>query len=202
MAAPSGSLEQTEQPRLHFIESRLTPPTFPSKQIAENLRYSEMGISKARSELEANQLCDVTRKGKEMRLRFPYSSQELWDKAEPLLRTPLLKQHWIQWGKPAQDVKRAGVSALSQFSNLADDATPRFALKKQGFLRLLEQGELYGCPDRHEADACIEAWSYDPTLLSDEKTVDPLSLYLSLRDNPDERIQSALTDMMEVLAWR
>lgn len=173
-----------------------------SKQIAQLTGYSEMGISKARSELEANQLCEVKREGRESHMRFPASARELWEKAMPLLGSPVQKRHWVQWGQAPRTVKRAGISALSEQSSLADDAIPVFALKKQAFKALLEQAELHGCSDRFEADACVEAWKYDPALLSDGDVVDSLSLFLSLRNNPDERVQGALADMMEEFSWR
>ncbi len=173
-----------------------------SKQIAAKLGYSEMGISKARSELEANRLCEIIRKGKELRLRFTLSSRKLWDTANPLLRSPVDRRHSVKWSQSVRVAKLAGVSALSQRSSLADDDIPTYALMKRDFQHLLEQGELYGCSDRHEADALIEAWSYDPNLLTQQNVVDPLSLLLSLRDNPDERVQSELVTMVELFPWR
>ena len=44
-------------------------------------------------------------------------------------------------------------------------------------------------------------WRYDPTLLSEEDVADRLSLYLSLKDNPDERIEGALRELMEGIRW-
>ena len=35
----------------------------------------------------------------------------------------------------------------------------------------------------------------------DGQTVDPLSLYLSLRGTSDERIESALNDLMKGIQW-
>jgi hypothetical protein len=35
----------------------------------------------------------------------------------------------------------------------------------------------------------VEVWRYDPFLLSNDKYVDDLSLVLSLKDEPDERVQ-------------
>lgn len=173
-----------------------------SKQIAGKLGYSEMTISKARSELEANQLCEVSRQGKELQLRFIFAPSELWIQAQSLLRSPVQKRHWVHWDQPEASARLAGISALSQRSNLADDKIHTFALKKQNFRLLMEQGKFHECEDRHEANARIESWSYDPTLLSDENAVDPLSLYLSLRDNPDERVQSELESMMDKFQWR
>lgn len=173
-----------------------------SKQVAAQLGYSEMAISKARTELEVNRLCTIVRKGKEIHARFNLSAQALWKDALPLLRTPVAKRHWIQWKGPVADARLAGISALARVSDLADDAIPTYAMKRQAFQSLLEQGKVHGCPDRHEAHARIEAWSYAPALLADKPAVDPLSLYLSLREDPDERVQLAMSSMMEDLAWR
>lgn len=173
-----------------------------SKQVAGLLGYSNMAISKARTELEINKLCVIVRKGKEIQTRFNQSAQELWRDALPMLRTPVAKRHWVQWKGPVADARLAGISALARVSDLAEDAIPTYAMKKQAFQSLLEQGKVHGCPDRHEAHARIEAWNYAPALLADGPAVDPLSLYLSLREDPDERVQLAMSSMMEDLAWR
>jgi len=48
----------------------------------------------------------------------------------------------------------------------------------------------------------IQRWRYSPAILADDRrTVDRLSLYLSLRDSADERIQSALSRMLEGVKW-
>ena len=46
-----------------------------------------------------------------------------------------------------------------------------------------------------------QLWAYSPTLLPGTNSVDPLSLILSLQDNPDERIQLALDELKEQLPW-
>jgi hypothetical protein len=46
-----------------------------------------------------------------------------------------------------------------------------------------------------------QVWSYTPAPLPDSKTVDPLSLALSLQDEVDERIQQALGELKEHLPW-
>ena len=53
-----------------------------------------------------------------------------------------------------------------------------------------------------ESGALIEIWSYAPSVLSSEgETVDRLSLYLTLRNSPDERVQGELATMMEGMQW-
>ena len=47
----------------------------------------------------------------------------------------------------------------------------------------------------------VQVWRYEPGMQAKEKTVDPLSLWLSLRDTRDDRIQMALDDVEEQFLW-
>jgi len=56
-------------------------------------------------------------------------------------------------------------------------------------------------PQNHAA-CCIQFWSYEPPRSNiPHGTVDPFSLYLSLKDDHDERIQMCLDEMMENVKW-
>ncbi|MGF6314220.1 hypothetical protein [Pseudomonas frederiksbergensis] len=59
----------------------------------------------------------------------------------------------------------------------------------------------YEVPQNHAA-CCIQFWSYDP-LYNNTATgaVDPFSLYLSLKDEHDDRVQMCLDEMMENVKW-
>ncbi len=45
----------------------------------------------------------------------------------------------------------------------------------------------------------VEVWTYPPTSLSRDNAVDPLSLYLSLRDHVDDRVEQARETLAAVL---
>jgi hypothetical protein len=52
----------------------------------------------------------------------------------------------------------------------------------------------------------IEVWKYEPKILSNEfkinnNAVDPLSLYLSIKNNYDERIEMAMEQLIEKIIW-
>lgn len=173
-----------------------------SKEISSRAGYSRASISTACAELEQNHLCKTFRKGKEQRIEFSRPPQDLWKVALPLLKSPVRKTHWVKWQQPVPEARLAGISALSQLSSLADDRIPTFAMAERDIREGLEQGRFHGCADKHEADALLEAWSYDPGLSTLGEAVDTLSLYLSLRKNPDERAQSELAAMMEDFSWR
>lgn len=46
-----------------------------------------------------------------------------------------------------------------------------------------------------------ELWHYNPALVPESETVDPLSLTLSLQGNTDERVQLALDELKERFPW-
>lgn len=173
-----------------------------AKDLSVRLGYSRSSLSNATSELEHHHLCQTYRKGKEQRITFTGTGKDLWEAGFPLLWSPVRKTQFVTWDRPPQCAKRAGISALAQQSQLAEDPLPVFALPEKIIRHGLEQGQFHGCVERYSADAQLEAWRYGPSLVSDGPNVDPLSLYLSLCMNPDERVQAALVDMLEVIPWR
>lgn len=48
-----------------------------------------------------------------------------------------------------------------------------------------------------ESTCKVELWNYSPKLLAKEKSVDKLSLYLSLKDSSDERVQDARKELLK-----
>lgn len=50
--------------------------------------------------------------------------------------------------------------------------------------------------DKEYGTCRIEVWKYDPKLLTHTGTVDKLSLFLSLKDNEDERVKIELDNLI------
>jgi hypothetical protein len=95
----------------------------------------------------------------------------------------------------------AGLSALATYSALAEPAVPVVALDRVKARSLQGVRGVQELPTADEAELEVEVWSYKPGLLSEGAAVDRLSLYLSLRDDTDERVQSALDEMMRGVTW-
>ena len=55
--------------------------------------------------------------------------------------------------------------------------------------------------DKQFGENEIQVWKYNPKMLSTEGVVDKLSLYLSLKDNDDERIQIELERLINEMPW-
>lgn len=171
----------------------------PLGRVATLLDYSAMAISKAQDELQTAHLCEVVRTGRTVFLQFVAHGKVLWEKAEPLLATPVRRTQWIRWGQPRARALAAGMTALSEVSMLMDDPIPTYAMRDRFLARALEKGEIIGCEGREEAEARLESWKYDPCILSDDNIVDRYSLYLSLRQSADERVQKEIRVLVKGL---
>ena len=173
----------------------------PLKEVAKKTRYSPMMTTKVKDELEALQICKSTRSGRSMIMDFMATGQPLWEQVSSHLVSPVKKNKWVRWDQPDHPGLLAGMSALSRRTMIADDRLPTYALPLAAFQELLEKGTIVGCPDAEHAKARIEIWSYVPDLLSEGPTVDPLSLYLSLRDATDERVLQQLEELIQEVKW-
>jgi DNA-binding MarR family transcriptional regulator len=183
----------------HLLSKSLTGKSL--KEIAQEVQYSPIMLSKVKDELEAADVCKIVRNGRSLVLEFTASGRPLWDRVQPMMASPVKKTRWVRWDRPAAPALLAGMSALSQRTMIADDRIPTYALGYKTFESNLELGVLSDCQEAEQASALIEVWSYPPQRLSDHKWVDPLSLYLSLRHSQDERIQQQLEQLIEEGAW-
>lgn len=173
---------------LHDLKEGLTPSS-----MAQKLDYSQMTMTRAFDELQAANLGEIIRQGKERRWYFKENKPELWKQAKVFLRSPIKNRTWLTKRKP---LIVAGLSALSHFSNLNEPSLPIFAIGPAQW-KALKNSSIVEVPSSEEALIELEIWHYNPNLFSKNKIVDPYSLYLSLENVKDERVETALEDMME-----
>ena len=79
---------------------------------------------------------------------------------------------------------------------LADDRKTTIAVYRRD-LHEVKNAERIFSADPESSSYKVEVWNRKPWLFSQEKAVDPISLYFSLRTEPDERIQSELEGVMK-----
>jgi hypothetical protein len=171
------------------------------QEIAGTVGYSAIMMTKVKAELESAEISESVREGRATTLHFLHEGRRLWEHALPFCSSPIKKKHWVQWDTPAYPALMAGMSALSRRTMIEDDRLPTFALGHKTYLSNLETGFYRGSPGPDEANVCLEAWNYEPKILGDNELVDPLSLYLSLQDSPDERVQQQLEQLIEEMRW-
>ena len=167
--------------------------------VANLLGYSAMMMTKIKSELLSLEFCTEKAKGRSRRIIFSMNLEQLWLKGVDYMRSPVFRTYFFS-GKIA-DIKLAGTSALAEKSLLQPDKLPTFAVWKNRLKSFVKKKSLIEIENEEVADFIVEEWYYDPESISEKDTVDPLSLYLSLRRNPDERIQIAIEEMLEKVTW-
>ncbi len=156
-----------------------------------------MSMSRALNELVSTQVAKVERIGRERVVSFTESHKTVWQKAFPRLRNPVSKIVRIsEQDLHRQDVLPAGITALSTLSMLSESTYPEYALSRDVW-KVMEKAGVEKIPMEESGTCLLQVWCYDPKVLEVDGHVDPFSLYLSLQDETDERIEMALEEMME-----
>ncbi len=188
---------------------------FSLRELSRRTGYSAMTFTKVQDELEVCGLCDIEQVGRSKYIHFKFKGKKLWNKSLPFLRSPVRSVKALREIPSKVSIIRSGISALSEYTLINPDRIPTYAIKESVFRKALMNGEAVVTSDRDEAVAMIELWAYDPgfiELLDDNSMfkdvelkqnqfVDKLSLFLSLRNDPNERVQGELERMMESVSW-
>ncbi len=174
------------------------------QDLATRLPYTPMTMTRVANELEAAGLADVERIGRNRWLSFDADKKSLWNRALPMLTSPVSHTDWVVLPKVGPDMRKlrlAGETALAASTDLGAPSTTCRATRAEAWRDLKKYG-VVAVPYAEMANTALQIWRYDPAALSTTGAVDPLSLYLSLRDrHSDDRIALALDELMETLPW-
>ena len=176
------------------------------KQLAGILHYTPMVITNAVNNLKYHEIC-TTIGEKEKYIRFNLEIPEMWNDLEKrnLLVNPVFKKVFTDEKPSGVKMVHSNFSALPDYSDMNPGRQEFYALDKSAFYNLKKNDKLANL-NEHEGDFCLELWKYDPVVIADQlrvgnAVVDPISLYLSLKNSADERIQDALERIIEKYIW-
>ena len=176
------------------------------KEIAEYRGYSAMAVTKAVENLNYCELIEITG-AKEKMIRFKLERHELWNDAihRNLLIDTVIKRVYIDEKPNDIFLLLTNASALPEYTDMNPSRQLYYAIEKNIFYGLLKSN-LFRNLNEHEGKYCLEIWKYNPERLvaempNDSAVVDPLSLYLSLKNSHDERIEMAMEQIIEKFIW-
>lgn len=178
--------------------------------LAAVMRYSAMSIGRAFEELEAHGLARVKVRGRGKHITFNQPSRDLFEAALPRLRSPVKAEHWFRSPKLAEDInsfalvehlQAGGESALAQRSTMSRPRIMRFAAGPKDWNRIQSSEFTIEVSQNEDPDFGVDAWWYDPDIVSGGNDVDALSLYLQFRNHPDERLEAAADQLLEDFQW-
>jgi len=171
-------------------------------EVVSDLGYTAMTLSRAVKEITAAGIATLRTEGKARWLHTDRTAAETWERAKPLLRSPIKRRFWAQpvpkWKPP--HVKLAGLNALARYSMLSEPQWPIYAVSPAQW-KMATQASIETLPEPLPGACEWELWHYNPALVPDSETVDPLSLTLSLQHDADERVQLALDELKERFPW-
>lgn len=159
------------------------------KDLEKITPYKYATISKAIQQLRAKGLVETEKVGRsDSLLKFDSDPRATWDKAQPYLTCPVKKV--VYFPQEINEGEIGGISALSHYTMLAPENIPTRVFTK--FENLLTS--------TYEDIQRIEIWKYPP-IIKQEGYVDKLSLFLSLKDDKDPRVEKELEIMINQMSW-
>jgi len=181
------------------------------KKLGEHLGYSKMTLTRAFQEMKQHKLINLTKEGRSLTHKLPLPPKKLWENAQPILNSPVRETIFLY--ETPEELRHitteAGYTALSRQTMIADNPIPCLAITGKDFKHFAPT--LHICPeeDRDSATATLQIWQYPPQIwaftdgTNEEKNKQPdaLSLYLTLRDDTDERTQQALEQLITQITW-
>ncbi len=181
------------------------PRWWSPREISAAAGYTSMTASRLSAELVERGLVERSKGGRERFLTLAGNRHDVWARAQPFLRSPVLKEVDVCWEQTA-DVLRsaghpapvAGTDALLAGPSQAASTTRALYIETWRVL-----GALPAPGPTCAQNARLQIWAYPPGFTSIDDAVDPLSLYLSLQgkrghdvDALELRVQQALCGSM------
>ena len=166
---------------------------------AKRLEVSTKSASRCFDELEYLNVNVLGMKGKSRVINIPDEREQLWQQIESVLRNPVIRRFILR--KDMKLEKKAGISALCEYSLLSDNAYPTYAVTKKEL-------EASGVKEEKQASELEEIGCVVLELgyfidFSGKGLQDPLSVVLSLtgEEQEEERVDISINEMLEEYVW-
>ncbi|MDQ7003370.1 MAG: hypothetical protein Q9N02_11920 [Ghiorsea sp.] len=168
-------------------------------EFAKLLGCSAMSMTRSVRELESLGLARVNKDGRKQQVVFHVLGKELWLSACKKMASPVRKCIWVK-AISGQSIF-AGESALAKYTMMAEAKYPVFAITSNDWSTMSSNMNMKELTHPEPGCVQLELWRYRPEQLAEQGYVDRFSLWLSLQDSKDERIEMALEEMMEAYPW-
>lgn len=155
------------------------------------LGFSSMTITRAARQLEGTGLFTAKKDGVRKILYGNCQGRDLFEQMQPYLISPIRKIVYVKKQMTLPGAYLAGLSALSANSMINPPGTVCYAVGE-------ENAQFTGTDILMDSDSQMEIqiWKYHPAILSGNGVVDTLSLVMTLKDNSDERIEDAVSELL------
>lgn len=168
-------------------------------EAANKLGVTKMSVSRCFDEIEYLNVDILDMKGKSRAITVPADKKKLWNDMQAILRNPVITRYELK--EDIQLERKAGISALCEYSLLSDNEYPTYAITKKEItqagikkMKQVRRGEEIGC-------VVLELGYFID--FKNNSTEDPMSVALSLTETEkhDERINICINEMLEEYVW-
>ena len=173
---------------------------YTKKDLAIRLGLDPVYVTRGTKELVSRGFIAEKRKGRSVEVGLAFDSKELLNIAGSALSSPVRDVIYVRKTEDVIGLPKASDFALSEISMLNPPEIAVYACFKKS--RIVDKFEITDEPGWEKpSEICkVEMWNYDPVKLCENGIVDKLSLYASLKDTKDPRVQGELENVLEELS--
>ena len=166
---------------------------------AKRIGVSTKSASRCFDELEYLNIDVLGMKGKSRVINIPNDRKQVWQQIENVLRNPVIRRFVLREDMKLE--KKAGISALCEYSLLSDNAYPTYAVTKKE-LKASGVKEEKQASELEEIGCVVLEVGYFTDFLG-KGLQDPLSVVLSLteEEQEEERVDISTNEMLEEYVW-
>jgi hypothetical protein len=181
---------------LYYLSDENAKENYTIQELAEITSYSYVATARAIVHLEDCGLCKAELdETNTKQIHFADFKRDLWINAQKYLSSPVKKVLYSDT-KPEVNFSISGVNALSHYSHLNPEEHKTVAIWE----KLFKFSDNWY--NEIEGTYKIEIWKYPTSMPNqDNRFIDKLSVYLSMKNESDPRIEKELEIMIEEMKW-
>ena len=170
---------------------------YTKKELAVILGLDPVYVTRGTKELLSRGFIAEKRKGRSVEVGLTIDSKELFNVINSALSSPVSDVIYVRKTEDVIGLPKASDFALSEISMLNQPEIAAYACFKKS--RIVDKFEIIDEPGWEKpSEICkVEMWNYDSAKLCENGIVDKLSLYASLKDTKDPRVQGELENVLE-----
>ena len=182
---------------LYYLQSQMKP-VCTIKDFQDVVPFSYQSIGRALVDLEGFGLCRSRMiPNVEKRVSFMDDKRVLWETGLKYMRSPVKRVVYTDGELPSVKMAISGINALSHYSHLNPERRQTLAVYEKDYNESIKDIQLF----EDEGNTRIEVWIYPPEMFPSSGYADRLSLYLSMQDIHDARVEKELEIMIENMLW-
>lgn len=178
------------------------------KEIAEQFQVNTINISRAIDNLMELNLIEIEQYGRSKMFYFKEDKKTLWEKGlqKDIFINPISKQYYTEYNLDwNNELLKAGDTALTAYTNMNPTDQIVFATDNKTF-NLIKKKNEPNIFNEYEGRFLFQIWKYNPNFInrinqSESDKVDPISLFLTYKDDQDERVQMELEHLINKILW-